>query len=145
VNPTANVGPPVAGPATSPGPWLATSNGVTITVATVDYEEHLAQVRFRLDNVSQQTVVARADDVDDYIFVVDNFGRGRSLLDSSFPDDGLVLGPGQSAFGRIGLGQTWATNTESFDVRVVFSYENSDQYFTLTSPGVPVAVEERVG
>lgn len=133
VHPTAQVGPVVAASAPSPGPWRASANGVVLTVATIDYEEdHLAQVRFRLKNRSQEVVVSKGDPKA-YIRGGQLWG-GRIASGSSLPNS-LVLGPGQSTFGRIALGRTWATNTESFEVRLVLTYEGNTQYLTLTSPG----------
>lgn len=78
--PTPNVGPAAANLQQPLAPWEATSNGVVLRVATVDYDEkHLAQVRYRITNTSAAVV----NGVDNYVYVVDNFGRGRSVTSRS--------------------------------------------------------------
>jgi hypothetical protein len=141
--PTPNVGPAVSNPQQALAPWEATSNGVVLRVATVDYDEkHLAQVRYRITNTSAAVV----EGVGDYVYVVDNFGRGRSVdfSESTAPDE-LTLNPGQEVFHRAEISLPWARNTQYFDVRLNLSYADSPQFFTVASPGIPIPIRERVG
>ncbi|SER12097.1 hypothetical protein [Microlunatus flavus] len=141
--PTPHVGPAVANSPQQSGPWQAESNGVVLTVATVTYEEdHLAQVRYRIDNTSAATV----DGQSDYFSVVDNFGRARNAdLESSSLPERLTLSPGQTAFARAQVALPWDTTTEFFDVRLNLSFTTSKQFFTIASPGIPIPKSERVG
>lgn len=128
-------------PRTAQGPWKGDGNDVVLTVSTVTYIDHHARIELRIDNNSHHRSITGRDY---YLTVVDNTARSRHIdFDSSSFYKNLTLGAGLVASGAVQVDTQWDRATQYFDVRV--NVAGDGQYWTVTTPGIPVPEQERTG